>query len=495
MKGFSLALALTAGSTVSALSLHRRDVPAVVEFPIEHRRNAESLQKRDHTVEVSLHNTVMGYYMLNLTLGDPGQAFSLALDTGSSDTWVNTAKSELCSANDHPCNAYGVYNASGSSGYKTVGTRMNATYAGGSSIEGPYVTDKLTIGNAKVDDFQFAVAENTTMAMGIAGVGYRINEYQASHDSKIYANLPQALVDSGAIKSSAYSLWLNDLNANTGSILFGGVNKAKYTGDLQTLPIVPVKGRYTSLALALTGVTVEGKDTNSYTDTLPLAVSLDTGSIFTMLPEDLVDKIYNDLGAKYMEKERVAYIDCEMMNKDYNVTYTFSGVSITVGMNELVLNYVYPDFPDGTCLFGLVPSAEGVNLMGDTFLRSAYVVYDLANNEISLAATNFHPGNDDIHEIGTGDDSVPGATRVKSAVSSATGNGVESATASAVVVTVTGHTAGATTTGATEPAATGTDAGKTAAGGATSTSSKGAGALPTSHSGYLLAGLAGLLLV
>ncbi|PYH97258.1 yapsin [Aspergillus ellipticus CBS 707.79] len=491
MRGASL-LPVIAGLSypcVDALSLHKRDVPAVLDFPIERREGAHPLQKRD-SVEVSVKNMVSSYYLLNLTLGTPAQKFSLALDTGSSDIWVNTANSTFCSADGDPCNVYGVYNASASSTYDTVGTSINITYAGGTNAYGPYATDKLTIGNATIDKMQFAIAESSTAAQGIVGIGYQISTYSAEWDNKEYTNLPQALVDSGAIKSAAYSVWLNGLEASTGSVLFGGVNKAQYLGELQTLPIVPVYGEYHSLAIALTGVSVEtDSDSNSYTQNLPLSVSLDTGSTFTMLPEALTDKIYKALGATYDEKVGAAYIDCDIREKDYNVTYSFSGATVTVGMSQLILDATETGFPKDTCVFGLVPSEPGVNLLGDTFLRSAYVVYDLANNEISLANTNFNPGHDDILEIGTGTDSVPGATLVPSAVSSATGNGVATATGAGGVQTITGAV---TATGATSQSTGGSSgSGDGASTEATSTSSKGMAVLPTSNSMHLLSGLAG----
>lgn len=55
-------------------------------------------------------------------------------------------------------------------------------------------------------------------------------------------------------------------------------------------------------------------------------------------------------------------------------------------------------------------------MLGDTFLRSAYVVYDLENNQISLAATNFNATGTNVQEIGS---SVPGATDVPNAVATA----------------------------------------------------------------------------
>ena len=55
-------------------------------------------------------------------------------------------------------------------------------------------------------------------------------------------------------------------------------------------------------------------------------------------------------------------------------------------------------------------------MLGDTFLRSAYVVYDLDNNEISLAQTDFNSASDNIVEITNGTNGVPGATSVSNPV-------------------------------------------------------------------------------
>jgi hypothetical protein len=61
--------------------------------------------------------------------------------------------------------------------------------------------------------------------------------------------------------------------------------------------------------------------------------------------------------------------------------------------------------------------------MGDTFLRSAYLVYDLENNEISIAQTNFNSTSNNVVEIGTGTESVPDATLVQNAVTASVGTG------------------------------------------------------------------------
>ncbi|KNG90661.1 putative yapsin [Aspergillus nomiae NRRL 13137] len=472
-----LPVALTALSCVDALSLHRRDTPATVELPIERRKHAGGLQKRDSTLDLPLINYYDSFYILNLTLGTPAQQFAVALDTGSSDLWVNVANSSYCSSRGNPCKPFGLYDPDASSTYKDLDVDFNATYGDGTNAYGYYATDKLGLGDIHVDDMQFGVAESTTITQGIVGVAYDTLTNEAAHEGKTYANLPQALVNSGAIKSPAYSLWLNDPAASRGSILFGGVNKAMYKGELQTIPIVRTLGGYSYLAVTLTGVSVEhGKESDDYSSQLPIVVLLDSGTTLTYLPNSLADSLYKKFNATFLEDDGLAYVDCDLIEKDYTVNFDFSGATIAVGINELVLRVIARDFPEGTCTFGVVPSGDSQDAMyilGDTFLRSAYVVYDLGNNEISLANTNFSPEKDDILEIGTGTSAVPGATPVESAVTSAT---VASATDIVHTITIGG------------PKTTTTESNS---GAAKTTSSSGIAALPTSNTRHLLSGLAG----
>ncbi|PYH81274.1 acid protease [Aspergillus uvarum CBS 121591] len=485
--------ALATLQCVNAITLHRRDEPAVLGLPIS-RHQGPQLQKRASKVaSTSLYNEQNMYYMVNITIGTPPQNLSLSLDTGSSDIWVNIPSSSYCSTDDDVCSSTGLFNSKDSSTFKKLDIEMNATYVSGTLAVGPYATDQLVIGGATVKDMEFALAETSANPHGILGISYSSATYAAANLDKEYDGLADALVKSGAIKSAAYSLWLNKLDG-TGNLLFGGVNKAHYQGELQTVPIVPEYGQYRSLTIALSDISLTtDAGTKSYTTGLPLAVTLDNGSASIALPQELVEPIYKALGAGFSTEDNAGYIPCDMATSDHNLTFSFSGATVTIPLRELVFeNYITPHTPKGDCLFGLGYSEAGVNLMGDPFLRGAYVVYDLANNEISLADAKYDGVDDEILEIGTGSGSVPGATLMPSAVTSATGNGANLATATAVPKGTSGSGSGSGSesgSGVTTEAAT--------AGGASSTStSKGMAALATGHPAHLLPGLlgAGLLL-
>jgi hypothetical protein len=51
--------------------------------------------------------------------------------------------------------------------------------------------------------------------------------------------VPDGLYTAGYIKSRSYSLYLDDVAAKSGSILFGGIDTTKFTGELVTLGVPP----------------------------------------------------------------------------------------------------------------------------------------------------------------------------------------------------------------------------------------------------------------
>lgn len=296
----------------------------------------------------------------------------------------------------------------------------------GSGAAGDYATDTFTIGGRTLPKLQFGIGYTSSTPEAILGVGYQVNEVQVGRAGEgPYNNLPAQLVADEIIQSNAYSLWLNDLDANTGNILFGGVDTDQYHGSLETLPIQTQDGEYAQFFITLTQLTLGSA---TVADNQALAVLLDSGSSLTYLPDDMTQTIFDQIGAEYNSTEDIAYVACSLASSSSTLDFTFSTPTISVSMNELVIPLSSgpggPTLQDGitpACLFGIAPNGGGTAALGDTFLRSAYVVYDLSNNEISLAATNFNATTSNIVEIGTGKSSVPDATLVANAAPAQSG--------------------------------------------------------------------------
>lgn len=434
--------ALAAGLVVSSSALHivQRDTPNVVGLRI-HRKAVLNPAKRDalrrrQTVTESLDNEETLYFA-NVSLGTPAQNLRLHIDTGSSDLWANSKSSEICSSRGDPCSDAGTYNANSSSSYKFVSNGFSVSYADGSGASGDYATDTLTIGGKSLESLQFGIGYQSTSPEGILGIGYLADEAQVNRvGKKGYSNVPQAMADGGLIQSNAYSLWLDDLEASTGSILFGGVDTDKYHGQLQTLPIQKELDEYAEFIITLSSMSLTDKGNNTkLTTDLPTAVILDSGSSLMYLPNDLASAIYDALSVTYDSQEGAAYASCSLANENITLDFTFTSPTISVPISELIINEETSSSEDrqdpnsqngggssvfgdssNQCIFGIAPAEGSTAVLGDTFLRSAYVVFDLANNEISLAQTNFNATDSHISEIGTGTASVPDATPVVSAI-------------------------------------------------------------------------------
>nr|AJD23158.1 aspartic-type endopeptidase [Onygena corvina] len=442
MRGTSFVLTLATAApllvaSVEALEFVKRDNPAVIGFDIERMQAAkpvhrDTIAKRASTKTVSQDlDNQKNLYFCNLTLGTPPQTIRAHIDTGSSDLWVNTDSSRLCSSSRSPCQKGGTYDRQQSSTYNFVSSDFNISYVDGSGASGDYVTDVINVGGITLKSFQFAIGSTSSSPLGVLGIGYEAGEAQVTRSGdESYPNLPSALLKAGFIRSNAYSLWLNDLDSNRGQILFGGIDTGKYSGKLQTVPVLHTRnGQYNSLVVALTGVGIRTGNDGSVTNfsTNPVAVAMDSGSSLSYLPDALAAQVYKKIGAVFDPTNNLAFVPCSMSKDNRKLVFTFSAPQIAVGMDELVID-LGPDsngneatFRDGSkaCVFGIAPAGNSISILGDTVLRSAYLVYDLANNEISIAETKFNSTDTNILEIGTGEHSVPDATGVPNAVTSA----------------------------------------------------------------------------
>ncbi|RFU35891.1 hypothetical protein B7463_g463, partial [Scytalidium lignicola] len=452
-----LAIAATHLSLVNALQLHKRTdgVPHVVEFPIERSSVSDRFQidrlRERATVQTSLSNQKT-LYIANASVGTPAQTVQLQIDTGSSDLWFNTPSSRECRSRRNPCAVTGTYAANSSSTYSYVASDFNITYADGTGASGDYATDTFTVGGATLSSLQFGIGYTSTINQGILGIGYPLLEAQVSAGRGPYNNLPAQMVADGLIQSNAYSLWLNDLDSSTGSILFGGVDTAKFEGELQSLPVQTVNGLFQALEITLTGLNF-GNQIIATNQTVPAL--LDSGSSLTLLPDSMTEAIYEAVDAQFDSNQGTAFVDCNLAQNTTTIDFVFSGPTISVAMSELLIpagtsTGAQLRLPNGApaCLFGISPAGNLGSVLGDTFLRSAYVVYDLSNNEISIAQTIFNTTESNILEIGTGTDSVPQATPVSNPVTAQGGGDSVGGFSGTVAVATATSTGGATNTAA-----------------------------------------------
>lgn len=75
--------------------------PRVVNMDFVKTRTPQpSLQRRAGTILTPLTNNADLQYLANITVGTPPQPFVVAIDTGSSDLWIPSVRSDICQLQD-----------------------------------------------------------------------------------------------------------------------------------------------------------------------------------------------------------------------------------------------------------------------------------------------------------------------------------------------------------------------------------------------------------
>ncbi|KAJ5557064.1 hypothetical protein N7494_000979 [Penicillium frequentans] len=452
----------------------------VISLPL-YRNKQRSIGKRD-AAAVSL-NYASSAFWLNATVGTPPQQVKLQVDTGSSDAWVFGP--DVCDEND--CDYYERSKSSTSSLIEEEGFLIS--YGDGSEVAGDYVSDVFRVGSLAVKKMEFAVAtaQSDVGTMGIMGIGFDTNEAITDFGDKPYRNIIDSMADQGLINSRAYSLWLNDLESGEGNILFGGYDTEKFQGNLTPIAIQADEesGAITTMTIPWTSLSITDptQGTISLTgDNFTEAALLDSGTTLSYIPVDLYNRLAS-IANVYSDSDGNSYVDCEIVQEykgTLNVGFGGSnGTVIPVPFSEFCPPMLDVDGDSMTlnnghdaCWFGFQPNVDfEPTILGDTFLRSAYVVYNIDRKEIAIAPTVFGSDKTNIVEIdapSSSDNSswslTSGAAVQQTATTSTETTGVYS---SMTITALFSYT----------PTATTTNAAETSRGAATSTGTPSSGIL------------------
>lgn len=333
------------------------------------------------------------YYLADVEIGTPPQKQTLLVDTGSSDTWVFTTGTRN-SGNGAP------FNSAESKTFKSNETNFDIHYGKG-SCHGTWGRDTFRIGGATVTDLSIGQALRVSQVnTGLIGIGRPMAESTYTNGGEMYLNLPLKMKEEGIINSAAYSLVLDDVNSSGGMLLFGAVDKDRFTGKLTTLHI----SHPSHLGVVVQGLYASGVASFNLMSQKKTAV-LDSGTSLTYVDTGTLDAYRTAvnsnpsfaLGSKY-------YCDCNVSD---SMTIDFGPTKITVPS----YNFLWPismfvsgitatiAFPRNSCYIGIDKAEENFMLFGDNFLRGIYIVYDITDNRIGVAPSKPSSGQPNIQPI------------------------------------------------------------------------------------------------
>lgn len=329
------------------------------------------------------------FYSVNVTVGTPPQQVEVLLDTGSADLWVPSTSQE----------GSGAFVSRKSSTYKSLNEKFHILYGDYTYATGVYATDTFALeGNFNIPNFQFGYA-TLTNSTPVLGIGYKTLE-ATTQSEPLYDNLVYRLSEAGLIEVPAFSLYLNDISSVTGSIIFGGIDNDKYSGDLVSIPVSSYEQDgtdygYIYYQIPLNSVTFGGKtvqDGGSYL--------FDSGTTISEVNSAVVESIANSIGAHLDDASGFYIYDVGSVDLTQTVSFTFGSKTIEVTLEQLQYSYnwlvsttgdadPYDVSHDTYGVLGLAPIPGGLGILGDNFLRSAYVVFNIQDHTLSLAQVKY----------------------------------------------------------------------------------------------------------
>jgi len=315
-------------------------------------------------------------YVVPVKIGTPGVTLHLDFDTGSSDLWVWS--SELRASTS----GHSIYNPKKSSTAKNVGgATWRIQYGDHSSASGNVFTDVVQIGGVTIPNQGVELAESLSTSFlrnggsdGLLGLAWpSLNTVTPN---------PQATPVENMIKHNIISLPLFtvslDRGDNNGFYTFGVIDAAKAGVSESDIIYTPVDNSRGFWMFPSTTAVVNGK-----TIDLPGNKAIaDTGTTLALVSDEVVKAVYDAIPGSRLDRTQGGFV--------YPADATVPDLEIAVGENKFKINA--SDFSLGPAgngmLFGGIQSkgsVSDVDILGDIFLKSVYVVFDQGNTRIGMA--------------------------------------------------------------------------------------------------------------
>lgn len=301
-------------------------------------------------------------YFTKMGFGSKGKRLYVLIDTGAGSSWVMGSR-----CNDKSCLMHDTFGTNDSDTLEVSSRDFSITYGTG-AVSGQLVVDTVDLAGMSFM-FQFGLAYKTSEDFsqfafdGILGL---------SMGRSAEGNYAKAMARSGKLKKNIFCVALSRASdgRNTGEIKFGSTNKDKYTGDITYTPVSSPNGDW---AIQIDDMAYDGKAAGvggvlSY---------IDTGTSFIFGPEEFVKKVHSKIPGAESSDGKTYAVPCASND---SLTFSFSGVDFEVSPKD----WISPPDSRGKCTSNIYGHevVKGSWLLGDTFLKNVYTVFDTDEKRI-----------------------------------------------------------------------------------------------------------------
>ncbi|KAM0333565.1 hypothetical protein ACHAQA_002230 [Verticillium albo-atrum] len=344
-------------------------------------------------------------WQTKIEIGTPGQRITVLLDTGSSELWVNPDCDTVTSpTGQSQCLTFGQYHPANSTtpavgpfGSRTISYGDPSDPGTQTSAAVEYYADAIAILGGKHGGDPIGRITNQTFGVVVESHGTSQGILGLAPDLKTgfdgdqpYSLLLNSLAEQGVIAKRLFSLDLRHADAAEGAVIYGGLDRGKFSGNLAAVPLTKGTDGLFRLSVDLASISMSLPDRN-HTYPFPAAsrnVMLDSGTTLSRLHAKLADPILRDLGARDSPEDNHYLAPCALRASNSTITFAFgddSRAQVRVPLSDFILD-LRPSTSDmdDWCYVGLMPTKHQ-QVLGDSFLRAGYFVFDWDERVVHVA--------------------------------------------------------------------------------------------------------------
>ncbi|TVY26700.1 Aspartic-type endopeptidase [Lachnellula hyalina] len=352
---------------------YQRIAPSQVERAendVEKRTNSHSIvsaavPSQTNSAGIDQDGTDFSYFA-EVKLGSANKPVYLLLDTGAGTSWVMGP-----SCTSGPCKTHDSFGSSDSKTFKDLSTPFSISYGSG-NVSGTMAQDSLSIAGMS---FTAAIGIASTVSDqfnafpidGILGLSLSKSDGQ---------NFWETLAASKTLKSNMAGLAIDRASdgPNTGVINFGSPDTSRFSGSLDYFP--SESNLSDDWAVNITNVGV---------GTTQIGISslgyVDTGTSFIFAPPADAKKLHASIDGATSSDDSTYTVPCTTTT---SLTFSFGQSTYTVPSKDWVSAEA-----NGVCtsnVYGVGVVDDNSWLIGDTFLKNVYVVFDYDQTRVGTSS-------------------------------------------------------------------------------------------------------------
>lgn len=293
----------------------------------------------------------------------------LLVDTGATNTWIMGSDCKTKS-----CGAHHTFGKEDSTTLETDGATFGLGYGTG-SVTGEIVNDTVTMGGLSTFT-TFGLATNVSDEFSLYPIDGILALGRPGSGIPGFPATMKAVIESKVLDANLIGINLNRASDGTadGELNFGSPDTTKYSGDLSYVNTVSGSETW---EISVDDMVVNGIACNFTGKT----AFIDTGTTLMLFPTQDAQRLHS-LIPRSQQVDKIFQIPC---SSEILMQIKISGITYNVRAEDYVGKPIEGgDLCSSNIVGGLETSGNNQWILGDSFLKNVYTVFDFDKNRIGL---------------------------------------------------------------------------------------------------------------